>query len=1764
MLALACGAPQLAAVPGVSVVPDVHVYSVAGCGASGDKTARVAVAAAEARRKVMPRLPAKWVLDTGCGFDLIGLNDVSEADKAHIVDALEPVVLHTAGGEVNIDKSLPLHSKILGQALEPLVLKSTPAVLSLGRRCRADGYDFRWRSWSECPVFKTPQGHKIPIEVINDVPFARERPDDPASDPAVPTIPKATVNEAVAEGDVPPPPVPCPEWLKGPGGGSTGSGGDGDVTPQAVDLDEDQSKAAETRRNLQAEAKSLAHQLTHLPKNPWCPACQAAKMNKRHARRKKKFCEEFSAQLPRKFGDSVTADHLIARREDSQGFDGAEVAMVIMDLAKPHWVECHPQPTNSELESTMALQHFAGTRGMGPKQSLIKHFYSDGAKELTNAAHMMGWNTDSSRPYRSQNNAVVERMVRHVEEGTRTILSHAGLGPEWWPLAVKHFCHCLCVTPDDDGKTAWKHRHTKEFDGKMIPFGAFVHFLPPPHLVKKIPKFGTRGVPGIFVGWYVHSGGEWKREYVCCDLRDFRRLGPKGTKQTTFGAIRYYRVQEVFFDNTREPFYPFREARDRRLLDELDLSMKAGVEDNPYASGQGGDEQVELDVPHGGGGDAAPRDPQQPVIKVVKGAKVFHTLTNSPDEQTLWRRVVCRETYEDTGDPEHDGELIERLYVKGMKPKKLCKPIPGADQLTGRDVKFVFHFTDPLKEKDDDAKPDDVEDHASAGDGDAAADPMQNGAPQEEIEGFIRRCGNVVFTEKHEIIDGNLWVERRRYKTRGRCPGIHPLLWGRFSDQVKDQYWSQWLEKYGPPPPIGKQAPAAEDGDGGDAVPPAPAAPGLTGETRTIVEYCTGVDSRLGRPRIKSSDCKVVRLTINEDLRTPRGREIAKRAVCTNPNVLLWVAIPCTGGCPWNYINAYKGPDTVAKIQQHRDDMKKMWENLMPVADANRRRGGRIAIEWPSANDYWKLPFVEDFMVKFGLYKAKCQGCAYGLCDDDGTPIKKPWTIATDDAHLACEIERGKCPGHFAHPNHAPCSGKYTKKSEGYTDAMARAIHRGWRASCMSRAVAVATPPRVATPAVPVVKARLPPMVQPPCADGIHAIAAPAMPPERPRRKSEKVPRLPLKTTTGERQEHRPKDNPWPVFSALVARPVTKTEREKQPKAQEAMLLEAGKLAKNGVWDLDSVMSLSKAKARAGPRLKVHIARVFGLCVLKGSELPEGHANRKYKGRYVLQGNDVRDEEGDVALFNELSSSPATLEAAKAVDAVGLQEGYDLQQADAQQAYTQAEMGELTPVDPADPSKGMVKTETWVILPPECRPKSWGNKYHCPVVRLKKALYGHADSGGYWERHCDSSLRKVGFAPVPNWPSVYHHAGLDLTLMVYVDDFKMAGPKGNLAAGWRLIQKHLNLDEPGPVNHCLGCRHRVGTGTVEGKKVRVMEYDVCDFMRQCVTAYKEVCGDPNMKMRVVATPFLPPPDGGGDAYLGPEDPSDEQKGTLASKASSILMKVLYGARAARWDLLKIVQVLATRVTKWTVECDRALHRLMCYINCTAEYTLRGYVGDNSASWRLRLFADADFAGERPGYKSTSGAFLVLAAPFTNFPISAKCAKQTSVSHSTPEAEIVSAAAALRLAGLPTLDLFETVLKRLVYLELMEDNQSTIQIIKTGRNPTMRHISRTHGVNVAWLHDCYVTNKFGMIYQKTDGQSADIFTKAFRDAEKWKHACDLIGVGNWSKGGGKITPPPAAESLKEATPSRDPAGGKAPAAPGRLSRRQRRAVRCRGA
>ena len=203
-------------------------------------------------------------------------------------------------------------------------------------------------------------------------------------------------------------------------------------------------------------------------------------------------------------------------------------------------------------------------------------------------------------------------------------------------------------------------------------------------------------------------------------------------------------------------------------------------------------------------------------------------------------------------------------------------------------------------------------------------------------------------------------------------------------------------------------------------------------------------------------------------------------------------------------------------------------------------------------------------------------------------------------------------------------------------------------------------------------------------------------------------------------------------------------------------------------------------------------------------------------------------------------------------------------------------------------------------------------------------------------------------------------------------------------------------------------------------------------------------------------------------------------GVLQPIASSIMVKVLYEARTARWDLLKAVQLLATRLTKWSRECDKAPHRLMCYISCIVDHSLSAFVGDGPAALKLRLYADAGFAGDRPEFKSISGVFLATAGPSTFFPLAAKAQKQTAVAHLIVEAEITSANFAVRTLGLPSLDLWETFLGRSVPLTLIEDNESTAAIIRTGRNPTMLHLLRTQGVHVSGLHDLYAKKAFGVV------------------------------------------------------------------------------------
>ena len=88
------------------------------------------------------------------------------------------------------------------------------------------------------------------------------------------------------------------------------------------------------------------------------------------------------------------------------------------------------------------------------------------------------------------------------------------------------------------------------------------------------------------------------------------------------------------------------------------------------------------------------------------------------------------------------------------------------------------------------------------------------------------------------------------------------------------------------------------------------------------------------------------------------------------------------------------------------------------------------------------------------------------------------------------------------------------------------------------------------------------------------------------------------------------------------------------------------------------------------------------------------------------------------------------------------------------------------------------------------------------------------------------------------------------------------------------------------------------------------------------------------------------------------------------------------------------------------------------------------MGNTAKQCRLGLFQDSDFAGDIEDSTSTSGGTLCVFGSHIFVLVSSMCKKETSVSHSSPESEIISLDARSRLDGIPALDscdLFVTIL-----------------------------------------------------------------------------------------------------------------------------------------
>ena len=415
---------------------------------------------------------------------------------------------------------------------------------------------------------------------------------------------------------------------------------------------------------------------------------------------------------------------------------------------------------------------------------------------------------------------------------------------------------------------------------------------------------------------------------------------------------------------------------------------------------------------------------------------------------------------------------------------------------------------------------------------------------------------------------------------------------------------------------------------------------------------------------------------------------------------------------------------------------------------------------------------------------------------------------------------------------------------------------------------------------------------------------------------------------------------------------------------------------------------------------------------------------------------------------------------------------------------------------------------------------------------------------------------------------------------MYVDNIQLAGKKQNLDPMWKVLYKEVDLGEPTSFRDHVywGCTQRqcevsqniadnyrtmfesrISAGGAQklpftqNLRISSRSCDMEGHAKKCVERYCELANKTTQQLYKVSTPCI------DDRHF--KDEETKSVGELSQICSQIVPECLYLARIGRPDILWSVNKLARSITKWTRACDKRLNRLISYIHHTCEHRHCCHVRNTAKQCRLGLFQDSDFAGDLEDSKSTSGGTLCVFGSHTFVPISSMCKKQTAVSHSSTESEIIFLDTGLRLDGLPALELWDLIVyvlgnvsrvsdrsgqpdndvhkhhksqkkvdvmkdidsvpssvqssRQEALLYVFEDNEAVIKMIINGRSPTMRHVSRTHRVALDWLFDRINLDSIQIKYIDTKNQLADILTKGNFTRDEWNHLLCLFNISHFS-------------------------------------------------
>ena len=138
-----------------------------------------------------------------------------------------------------------------------------------------------------------------------------------------------------------------------------------------------------------------------------------------------------------------------------------------------------------------------------------------------------------------------------------------------------------------------------------------------------------------------------------------------------------------------------------------------------------------------------------------------------------------------------------------------------------------------------------------------------------------------------------------------------------------------------------------------------------------------------------------------------------------------------------------------------------------------------------------------------------------------------------------------------------------------------------------------------------------------------------------------------------------------------------------------------------------------------------------------------------------------------------------------------------------------------------------------------------------PVVLLKRALYGHPLAGQSWYNHMKDRMVALGFTTVDGWDSVFVRDGV--LVIVYVDDFILSGLSERVHTAAHQVSSVMAMGKAEPLSRFLACLYTVRPLTHNGHQVNLVEFDMRDYLRQCIAHYLELVSSVERDLAVVSS-----------------------------------------------------------------------------------------------------------------------------------------------------------------------------------------------------------------------------------------------------------------------------------------------------------------------